>query len=431
MPVLLRVIGQIMRQLLLFFIFLLPAVKVYPQLLINEFSSSNISKLADEDGEYSDWIELFNNSGAEINLDGYHLSDNSAYLKKWTLPAVHLKPSSYLLIFASGKNRAALPVTYKTIIARDDEWQYLVPASESGGSWKNRGYDASSWNTGRSGFGYGDDDDNTVLNSIISVFIRKEFTITSLQDVEELVLSIDYDDGFVAYINGHEIARNNLGTVDPVPFDQLTGGMQREATMYQGGYPENFIIENPRTFLVEGTNVIAIQGHNTDPGSSDFSLIPILSIGRTGSVSGDSLPDYIQLKGSKLHTNFKISSEGETLVLSRPDSSVVDSVSPVFMPADLSFGRKPDGDDSWLFFSSSTPGSPNITRGYNSLNADTVIFSAVGGYYPGGLNLHLSSVYNSDSIFYTLDGSEPSALSARYLTPLDIAGNTVVTSDGQ
>ena len=149
-----------MRQLLLCFIFLLLSVKVYPQLLINEFSSSNISKLADEDGEYSDWIELFNNSAAEINLDGYHLSDNSSFLKKWTFPAVHLKPASYLLIFASGKNRTALPVSYKTIIARDAEWQYLVPESEIGESWKNTGFDASSWNTGTSGFGYGDNDDS-------------------------------------------------------------------------------------------------------------------------------------------------------------------------------------------------------------------------------------------------------------------------------
>ena len=56
----------------------------------------------------------------------------------------------------------------------------------------------------------------------------------------------------------------------------------REATMYQGGFPENFIIQDPLSFLVEGTNVIAIQGHNSDPASSDFSLIPMLSIGRIG-----------------------------------------------------------------------------------------------------------------------------------------------------
>ena len=47
----------------------------------------------------------------------------------------------------------------------------------------------------------------------VSVFIRKEFILTDIQDIEELVLSIDYDDGFVAYINGHEIARNNLGSI--------------------------------------------------------------------------------------------------------------------------------------------------------------------------------------------------------------------------
>ena len=81
-------------------------------------------------------------------------------------------------------------------------------------------------------------------------------------------------------LNGHEIARNNLGTITPVPFNQLTGSLQREATMYQGGFPENFIIQNPLSFLVEGVNVIAVQGHNSDPASSDLSLIPMLSIGR-------------------------------------------------------------------------------------------------------------------------------------------------------
>ena len=75
---------------------------------------------------------------------------------------------------------------------------------------------------------------------------------------------------------------------------------------------------------------------------------------------------------------------------------------------------------------SSTPGASNTTKGYNSLNGDTVIFSAKGGYYPGGLNLQLSSVYLSDSIFYTLDGSEPSVVSSRYLDPILLSGNTVV-----
>ncbi len=415
-----------MRQLQFCFLLLFLSVKLYPQVLINEFSSSNISRIADEDGEYNDWIELFNNSASGINLDGYHLSDDASFFTKWTLPAVPLKPYSYLLIFASDKNRTALPVSYKTIISRDAEWKYLVPESETGESWKDRGFDASAWNTGSSGFGYGDNDDSTVLNNIISVFIRKEFTITNLQNIEELVLSIDYDDGFVAYINGHEIARSNLGSASTVPFNMLTGILAREATLYQGGFPENFVIPDPVSFLAEGVNVIAIQGHNSDPASSDFSLIPMLSIGRIASGEQDSVPDYIQLKGRKLHTNFKISNEGETIVFSRPDSSVVDSVSPVIMRSDLSYGRKPDGDDSWLYFAVPTPGASNTSKGYDSLEGDTVIFSAKGGYYPGGLNLQLSSTCLSDSIFYTLDGSEPTVTSPRYIDPIPLSGNTVV-----
>jgi hypothetical protein len=415
-----------MRQLLLCILFLALSVKLFPQVLLNEFSSSNVSKLRDSDGDYTDWIELFNKSASEINLGGYHLSDNASNLKKWTFPAVHLQPLSYLLVYASGKNRTDFPVTFKNIIGRDAYWQYLVPASEIGDSWKDRGFDASSWNTGKAGFGYGDNDDSTLLNNIVSVFIRKEFSITNLQNIQELVLSIDYDDGFVAYINGHEIARSNLGSINPVPYNQLTGTDQREATMYQGGYPENFVIEDPGTFLVEGINIIAIQGHNSDPSSSDLSLIPMLSVGLANTGSADSLPDYILLHGGQLHTNFKISDEGETLVLSRPDSSVVDSVSPVILPSDLSYGRKPDGGDIWFYFDDPTPGAPNLTRGFSSLNSDTVIFSQKGGYYPGGLNLELSTVYHSDSIFYTTDGSEPTLLSNRYIAPFTVSGNVVI-----
>lgn len=416
-----------MRRILLHFILLIFSIQIYPQVLVNEFSSSNISGLKDEDGDYDDWIELYNKSATTVDLTGYHLSDKVSNLSKWTFPAMKMKANSYMLIYASGKDRRALPVTYKTIIPRGISWKYLVPASDIGDSWKNTGFDASSWSTGLSGFGYGDNDDSTVLNNIVSVYIREEFTIRNIDEVEELVLSIDYDDGFAAYINGHEIARSNLGSAGTaIAFDQLTGTFQREATMYQGGSPESYIVSNPRSVLVEGTNVIAIEGHNSDLLSSDFTLIPMLTIGAIDTGSPDSVPPYLQLKGRKLHTNFKISDEGETLILSGPDSSVVDSVSPLPLSADLSYGRQPDGSDSWFFFNVPTPYTPNITRGYSLLSADTVIFSSKGGYYPGGVQLTLSSTSGSDSIFYTLDGSDPTISSTRYTSPININGNTIV-----
>ncbi len=188
------------------------SVPLCSQVLINEFSSSNFTGIKDEDGDPSDWIELYNPSAIEASLGGYHLSDDASNLKKWTLPAISVKPGSFLLVFASDKNRSLLPLSYQTVIEKGAEWKYIVPTSNQGDSWKNKGFDDSGWNTGMSGFGYGDNDDATILNNIISVYIRREFAVANLQDISSLVLSIDFDDGFVAYINGHEIARSNLGT---------------------------------------------------------------------------------------------------------------------------------------------------------------------------------------------------------------------------
>jgi len=74
-------------------------------LCINEFMSWNESFIADEDGDYSDWIEIYNSGTESLNLYGCGLSDDSDYLNKWEFPPFVLNSNSYLLIFASGKNR--------------------------------------------------------------------------------------------------------------------------------------------------------------------------------------------------------------------------------------------------------------------------------------------------------------------------------------
>ena len=74
-------------------------------LCINEFMSWNSSFITDEDGDYSDWIEIYNNGSEPLNLYGCGLSDDPAYLNKWVFPPYVLEPDSYLIVFASGKNR--------------------------------------------------------------------------------------------------------------------------------------------------------------------------------------------------------------------------------------------------------------------------------------------------------------------------------------
>ena len=74
------------------------------QVLINEFMSNNESCISDYDREFSDWIELYNNSNDTVNLNNYLLSDNRNNLSKWSFPKKTINPGETILIFASGKN---------------------------------------------------------------------------------------------------------------------------------------------------------------------------------------------------------------------------------------------------------------------------------------------------------------------------------------
>jgi len=75
--------------------------------LISEFLASNVTGLTDEDGNFSDWIEIHNPSPSELNLDGWHLTDNDSDLGKWSFPAITLPANSYLVVFSSNENRNA------------------------------------------------------------------------------------------------------------------------------------------------------------------------------------------------------------------------------------------------------------------------------------------------------------------------------------
>lgn len=73
--------------------------------IISEFVADNNDSYEDEDVEASDWLELYNGSGASVAMEGWHLTDDPANLTKWTLPAFNLTANGYRVIFASGKDR--------------------------------------------------------------------------------------------------------------------------------------------------------------------------------------------------------------------------------------------------------------------------------------------------------------------------------------
>src|SRR6476469_1807851 len=77
------------------------------QVVINEFMSSNSASITDEDGDHSDWIELYNSGTTSVSLKGFGLSDDASLPFKWTFPDVSIAPKGFLLLFASDKNRLA------------------------------------------------------------------------------------------------------------------------------------------------------------------------------------------------------------------------------------------------------------------------------------------------------------------------------------
>jgi gliding motility-associated-like protein len=89
---------------LLFITFNYISFNLKAQVLINEYSCSNINTIADSFGEYEDWIELYNAGSSAVNLQGYYLSDNQNKPDKWVFPNVSINPGGRLMIFCSGRN---------------------------------------------------------------------------------------------------------------------------------------------------------------------------------------------------------------------------------------------------------------------------------------------------------------------------------------
>jgi CotH kinase protein/Secretion system C-terminal sorting domain len=173
---------------------------------------------------------------------------------------------------------------WETAVFSYDIWRYQVGTSEPDQNWRTLLFDDSDWPRGPGGFGFGDNDDNTEISPCRSIFIRIKFNITDTSLIKSAILNIDYDDGFVAYLNDIEIARAGVQGIHP-SHDELAE--DHEAVMYKGGSPESFLIRKKKLIeiLLPGENILAVQVHNSSATSSDLSSNVWLSFGITGTSS--------------------------------------------------------------------------------------------------------------------------------------------------
>ncbi|MCI0337171.1 MAG: metallophosphoesterase family protein, partial [Acidobacteria bacterium] len=147
-------------------------------------------------------------------------------------------------------------------------WKYLDTGVDQGTAWRAPSFNDSTWASGPAELGYGDGDEMTVVgygpsagNKYITTYFRHSFNVTDASKFTSLLLRIWRDDGAIIYLNGVEVWRVNM-PAGPVVFNTraLTGTFALETTTI-----------GP-SLLVNGTNVIAVEIHQLDRGSSDISF---------------------------------------------------------------------------------------------------------------------------------------------------------------
>src|SRR3989338_1637642 len=256
-------------------------VIVDAQIVINEVSAAQNSGYPDEDADYPDWIELYNLGTLPVNLEGFTLERMEDDLMRWKFPSIEIGPSDHLVVFASGKDRRSYINHWEVPAYPQLNWTYYAGAASPPVDWNLLSFNAGSWSSAPAGIGYGDGDDATIIPPTTTLYLRSEFEIGRASVVSAALVAMDYDDAFVAYLNGVEIARYNIGVAGIDPGHLELAYEEHEAHLYSGGNVEFFFVNETamRAAKRPGNNVFSVEVHNVDPASDDLTAIPYFIYG--------------------------------------------------------------------------------------------------------------------------------------------------------
>lgn len=339
-------------------------------LYLNELLISNQYSVADEDGDYGDFVELYN-GGETRSLGGLYLTDNSNKLTKWALPDITLEQGAYLVVFLDGKDRTQGTLHSNFSISDGEEGVFL--------------YDSST----------------------------RRYTGITIPEVTSHDVSFDGQGLYYRYAtpgsaNGEGISDiSNLGAfeVDGVYISEVCAAPtegQDWVELHNGG-----------------SSSVSLAGWVlTDTQSENKYTFPAVTLG-----VGEYYVIYCAAEGGS--APFNISKNGETLYLKDAQGRVRDRFETGVMNKGQSSGRlEGDSFTERVFFDAPTPGATNNsshTTGY----ASAPIFSETELYQTTAFSLSIESS-SSATIYYTTDGSKPSTSSKIYSGSLSISDNTVI-----
>ena len=403
-------------------------------IIINEFLASNVRTNPEmlDFVDYADWIELYNPTPNTISLENYFLSDDFDNPTMWKFPFNTLIDSdSYLLVWADGFDegpgseyqRQSWPWNYyitqnyhtnfklsksgedlglfkseqinnEVLIQTGAMWFFNDQGQNLGLDWRELDYDMYNWENGLAELGYGDGDEQTIIDygenseqKHITTYFRHVFEINNSTDYSNLEISIKRDDGAVIFLNGEEVARSNMPD-GYISFD--TPANSSVSSLEEGTY---YNYEIPAIYLQSGQNIVSVEVHQRSQSSSDVSF------------------DF-QLLG-----------------ISYSNIQMVDQITFQNQIEDISYGIELESGE-WKYFGEPTPGLINNTFTSSSTDqAGYLSSSHSSGFYDESIVFSLESNEQNDLIYYTLDGSNPSTDALLYDEPIDILNTTIVRAN--
>jgi hypothetical protein len=307
------------------------AATLHAEPIISEFMASNQNGLTDENGSRPDWIEIQNPGTTPVDMSGWALTDSAANPQKWLFPAVSIPANGYLVVFASGNDRRVPGQNLHTNFSLSAAGEYLALVRPDGTAatafapayspqfpnvsygtssntadvtwvqqssavkafvptdtslipgWRSIGFNDAAWTSGTFGVGYFNSGSTADLgvnfgtgsatpmngtNTGRHSYTRAAFSVADRNAVVSLKLRMNYDDGFVAWING-TLAASSAGapTTDPISTTATV------ANHNSGTFEEFTLPPAAVAALVSGTNVLAIEGMNQSTTSSDAIVI--------------------------------------------------------------------------------------------------------------------------------------------------------------
>ena len=343
---------------------------------ISEFMAKNTVTITDEDGTFSDWIEIRNGSSCSINLNNWCLTDDPAQLTKWRLPGTNLASGQFLVVWASSKDRRNLGSPLHTNFKLAEEGEYLALVQPNG--------------------------------TTIATQFSPAFPI-QFPDVSYGFASDTLTNTYLAYATP--------GTTNGPSTNFLTGAC---AT--------NIIISE---FMAKNTNTISdedgafsdwIEIHNGSSCDLDLNNWCLTDdpadlikwrFPATNLPPGQFLVVWASNKnrrapGAPLHTNFKLADEGEYLALVKPDGvTIASQFSPAYPPqiVDVTYGL-PSNRTTNAYLAFPTPGAPNAPATNYFISA--LRFKPPRGWYTNSVSVFIGTPTSGAVIHVTADGSTPS-----------------------